>query len=1399
MNFKTTLVLLLLAVFVGAWLWLRPPLPSWLDPAPKPPPVADHGTRAELTHLGASSLKRIEIHHGQRSTILERTRDGWNMPGNWNVRSAEADALARTLTSLHSRFEPEAINGQTSLMDKGLDPPTLQVDLETADKKYHLDLGEAPANSQTDPFARPTYLRLDKRDEVVRLGPGLIAQLDRPAEYYQQRRLFPADRIAKDDDSGEKVERLAALEVTADRTTDKKDVLDLETPGKSTEKKPEKEHFRLVRKGDAWEMKEPAVDRLDSRTRDALLAAVPDVWAETFLHGEAEAAALVACGARPDPATALCAAWWATDKGLLDKAGLDAPTRTLTVRRNDDKPVTLLIGRTYATHERKMPGNPQTGQRDTTVEDKYLYAKLQDNGQLFAIQENKLRDVFVSPGTLREAQVAPFSSADAQKLEISHGSGKIVLEKDKERWRLVEPLHADADAGKVTDLLSKLTALQARDKDVLDNADPKKYGFDSSAPVLVVHFLEETKEKDAKGDKIKKPRVLTVHVGKHDTAAKKLYVMADEWPRINVVDDSLDSPVRQDALAYRGKRVLDFAAPYLARLEVQRGSEKYTLERSGDGWRLTSPVTTEADTDKANDLATKLSTLEVLEFVNDTPKAEELGPQYGLDKQALSVRLEFGDKNRAPTTLQIGKARTGKPGYFARLVESPDRMTPVVAIAKDVHDALDRDSLAYRRPQLWQLLPQDVTAVRIRRAKEDEYRLVREGLGWKIAAPFEAPAQLPLAQTLVQNLTAPQAQSYKVHEAKDLTPYGLDKPSLTVTVTAQGGKEHTLLVGAPAGKDGPGHYAKLASSPAVFVVSDTVARAADQSAVGLLDPALLHIGEDQIARVQAKVGDKTLTLERQADGWKVVEGPGTPFAADADAVTSLANLLGNLHAERFAAYGSSVDWKKYGLDKPTATLTVSLKASGNPATHTIELGAAVESSPGSRYVRVDKGAGVAVLGAGAAEVLARTHLDYVNRHLLQFDAGAAQALVRQQGTDLVEVVKKDGSWRLTKPADERADDETLQQLLGQLGDLRARRIAAYPAGDLASFGLDKPVVVTIKLPGAKPAEHVIKLGKAISSSGGERFALVDNGPAVGVLPGDLADRLTAGAVAFRNRDLTNLPDADKVVLERGPRKAVFSKPEGTWKLTEPLEAPAEHDELQGFVDSLAKLRADALVAEKPGPEQLHKFGLDKPEAHWKLIAGDKEVLHLIIGGAEEHGARRYARLAGRDVVFLLDPRLSARALGEFRTRSVWEPAPDAAQVDALRYSWTRNPFTLDKGESGTWQVAGKPDARVNTEAVNDTLAALSRLKLVRYVVDQGANLELYGLDKPELVLEVVSKGGNRRVLEVGAVPEGTHSRYARVPGSAKSDVFLLDEADCARLLRRLTDFTGPRPIPPTGS
>jgi Domain of unknown function (DUF4340) len=1408
MNFKTTLLLLVL-VGAGTALFYVAPKSSSLPVAAGPeaffhataPAPSDRGTRTALEKIKPGDLTRIEMRRGDRTTILTREHGVWSMPGHWAARAAEVHALTELLTDLHTRFEPIPLSDDTDLTPFGLQREPLAVKLETENAKYHFLVGEAPETADADQFARPTYLRLlnspgveKPAQEIVRLGPGLLALLDRPSEYYLQRRLFPSERVPKENEPGVKVTRLVAqsVHIEENKPASGEDGLAL---GQGLLTLPQREAFTLERKDKTWELSAPARDRLEPRAAEALLTALPDLWAERFVDLDYAVVGAALSGDDSFGGTLTALGWLALttpDKSpqwLKVKAGLTTPERKIVVTRENGDRVALLIGKTGRSTTKTVMRAPPPGMpvppREEKITEEFRYAKLEDNPRIFEIKGDMLKDVFVSLDTLRDARLARFEPAEARELEIVQPDGKesVQLVKEKDRWKLVQPLKAEADAEKVRELLTKLSGLEARGPDVIDKPDPAAQGFDKPGTTIVVKW--ETEKKAPDGTTTKTPHHATLKFGKNDKEKKKLYVKADDWLRINAVDDSLVSLIERPALAYRGKRLLNFTAEDVAKLDVRRGKQSLTLKQDKEGWKLVAPVETKVDGGKVHQLADALGRLEVLDYVNDEPAKEQLDSLYGLgETAALVVTVTFKDASKPARTLRLGKARDMKPSFFGKL----DDGASVFVVDANLHAQLDRDSLAYLPAELWQMPPDKVAGVRIKKEGQDEVALKRDGQKWQITAPFDAPAQPVLAEQMAHALAAVRCESHTVHEAKELGAYGLDNPALTFLVTDTDGNQHTLLLGKPVEKDNGSRYAKLADQPGVCVIGPQLVAAADRPALELLDPSLLRLAPAKVERITTKSGDRTLTLERKGDDWQVLNAPGSPFSADKDAMSDKQFPWANLNAVKFADYGGKVDWAKYGLDKPEVVVTITVKDDAKE--HTIELGKHVADQNSPRYARVDHGQGVALLAGNVSQTLARSYLDYVNHKVLHFKADEVTQLERQMGTEKLEIARTGDGWKLVKPAEFRADDKMLQELLAQLADLTALRVAAYPLTELKSNGLDQPAAtVTIKLKGdAQSSEYVVKLGNPVDAVSPERYALIGDSKAVVVLPETVSKRLVAAPIAYRDHSLAHFADADKVRLERGTRQAVFARVAGSWKLTEPITADADNDELDDFMNTLAKLRADELVAEKPTAEELKSYGLDKPAERLKLLAGDTEVLNLLIGGREKGGIRRYAQLGGKDIVFLLDRHLSVRCLGEFRTRTVWPTPLDAAQVDSIHYAYAQKPFVLERTETGNWQVEGKPDIKPNTATATETLDALARLKVSRYAVDKDANFKEYGLEPPDLVLEITSRTG-KRTLHIGRQEGDSKGLYARIPDPNRSDVFVIDAADAAKILRNVEAFT----------
>ena len=66
-------------------------------------------------------------------------------------------------------------------------------------------------------------------------------------------------------------------------------------------------------------------------------------------------------------------------------------------------------------------------------------------------------------------------------------------------------------------------------------------------------------------------------------------------------------------------------------------------------------------------------------------------------------------------------------------------------------------------------------------------------------------------------------------------------------------------------------------------------------------------------------------------------------------------------------------------------------------------------------------------------------------------------------------------------------------------------------------------------------------------------------------------------------------------------------------------------------------RREAAVDEALRKVFLLGFRPGKPALRWQFLSGDRVELDLSVGAREKNGARRYARMAGKSLVFLLDP------------------------------------------------------------------------------------------------------------------------------------------------------------------
>jgi hypothetical protein len=386
--------------------------------------------------------------------------------------------------------------------------------------------------------------------------------------------------------------------------------------------------------------------------------------------------------------------------------------------------------------------------------------------------------------------------------------------------------------------------------------------------------------------------------------------------------------------------------------------------------------------------------------------------------------------------------------YFVDQYRTPAPETPPAGAAGKVFDKLDAGK---------------IEEVRLTSSGGEATTVKKGGSAWRIVSPVDAPADETELSGITSNLASADIQRVVEEKPKDLAPFGLATPKVTVAFTVAGEKApRTLLIGDknPTGSD---LYAKLPEAPRVFLISGFLESTFDRTTFQLRDKKLLAFDRDKVDRIDVVAGKDTTTLTRQADAWSVT----APVQARAD-VGTIESVLSRLAGGEV----KSIAWD------PSARAAAQTGATGaaaaRPAAHTLkEFGL----DPAERRVVVTAGSARAELLIGKAtpqgdvyakdagrpivftvekslaDDVARTTTDFRSKDLFGFRAFTGTRLEITRGGKAVAFEKKKGpekdaveKWVAVPPA-KAADEAKNEDLVNKVANLRAESfVSALPAG-----------------------------------------------------------------------------------------------------------------------------------------------------------------------------------------------------------------------------------------------------------------------------------------------------------------------------------------------------------------
>ena len=272
----------------------------------------------------------------------------------------------------------------------------------------------------------------------------------------------------------------------------------------------------------------------------------------------------------------------------------------------------------------------------------------------------------------------------------------------------------------------------------------------------------------------------------------------------------------------------------------------------------------------------------------------------------------------------------------------------------------------------------------------------------------------------------------------------------------------------------------------------------------------------------------------------------------------------------------------------------------------------------------------------------------------------------------------------------------------------------------------------------------LEIGKVVND---RRYVRPVGGAGIEVVNARLLAAVNQPAAEWREPNVMGVPSfqvASVKITRRDPAgkapKVIWAErsPSGRWKLTAPIDAPANGPKVESLLGALSSLR----VADPPtgyvadDARDLARFGLADPPVTIELTTmPDVGTLALDVGKpVPDEPERVYVRQGGQDDVVMVE----ARALSEvpadataLRSHEVADIVP--AAVTEIEIRTHSDVFELKK-ERGGWELTSPHKERADGPAVQEFLAHIDELQSSEFLEPQKVPNPM--LDPPVMSIRI---------------------------------------------------------------
>jgi hypothetical protein len=390
-------------------------------------------------------------------------------------------------------------------------------------------------------------------------------------------------------------------------------------------------------------------------------------------------------------------------------------------------------------------------------------------------------------------------------------------------------------------------------------------------------------------------------------------------------------------------------------------------------------------------------------------------------------------------------------------------------------------------------VPEDqIKGLEIRKRDAEPVTLVRDGDKWQITAPKPMAADRDTVSGITSTLSSLNSDKLVEDKATDLAPYGLNSPSLQITITKKDGKTEKLLVGDEA-PTGSAFFAKSANDPRVFTIASFTKTSLDKTPRDLRDKRLLTFNSEKLTAVELRAKGQSFGFgKNNQNEWQIVKP--MPLRADNGKVEE---LIGKLRDAKMDTVIPEDEDAKANMQFAMATpigVAIVTDASGSQQ---IEIRKDKENHFLAKSSVMDA---AHRLSGDLGDSIGKTIDDFRNKKIFDFGFSDPNKVEIKDGAKVYSLQKSGEKWM---QGGKEMNAASVQTLIDKLRDLSAAKFV--------DVGFTTPVVeITVTSNDGKRVEKVL-----ISKAGINFIAKRDNEPALYQIDPPVVDAIQVDAAAIK--------------------------------------------------------------------------------------------------------------------------------------------------------------------------------------------------------------------------------------------------------------------------------------------